>query len=161
MAHNGCQTAHSNHPLVLLRSWPNCSNSISGIIRASAPWKAGLNLSHYDQYFDQAHMPRSQPSAISMSRKMTPSRQCSQCWLLWDSHNRTWSANLLFGEVHSLINGATAPASMTDRVCSDVPETILVRAQAASNWTFSSFVCGVKFNGCFDNEIKYNAYWKW
>jgi hypothetical protein len=42
------------------------------------------------------------------------------------------------GEAHKFNNGLMAPALMTASVCSEVPDTMLVSAQAASNWTFSS-----------------------
>ena len=49
----------------------------------------------------------------------------------------SYSQTLSLGELRSYANMGTTPLSITTLVCSDVPEAMFVRAQAASNYKFA------------------------
>ena len=82
-------------------------------------------------------------------------------------------AHTAWGDVNTEMNAGIAPPSTTALVCSDVPEAMLVRAQADSNWMGLQSILpkkdtnfGIKptrimlsIGGCFSLESSFLAAW--
>ena len=74
-------------------------------------------------------------SGSTIPHLMTRSLSSEPSPAIFPSAHTACSHTFELGDESSFTKGPTAPISTTCRVCKDVPEAMLVRAHAASNWS--------------------------